>query len=344
MFYWNQDKEHRFAQNLIEEKCDFSPIYLKGLKLGKPSRFLVFDLCKIIKKSNPEIVITPEFQIITLQLIIIRIFLNKKFKLISLCDDSLTMIENNHCLISLHSLGRKLLMPFMDEIILLDYDSYEWYRKKYNKGVWIPIIRDEVIERNSINRLIPTSNSLIKNNCLINKKVILYVGRLVAVKNLQSLLLAVSNLQREDFVVIIIGSGPELKNLLKLSFSLKINNKVKFLGRIEGEELKAWYNIANLFVLPSIHEPFGAVVNEALLAGVYCIVSNVAGSRCLINNDVNGETFNPSDIKELSLILDKWLAKVYPLSNNLEMRPNLMFVTFDQMMSKLKNVLIKYDS
>lgn len=67
----------------------------------------------------------------------------------------------------------------------------------------------------------------------------------------------------------------------------------------EGDDLYVWYKAADTLVLPSYREPFGAVVNEALLAGCKCVVSKNAGASCLINEGINGYTFDPTSIDDL---------------------------------------------
>lgn len=53
-------------------------------------------------------------------------------------------------------------------------------------------------------------------------------------------------------------------------------------------------------MLLSFQEAFGAVVNEALLAGCKCIVSEKAGSQCLVENDKNGYVVNPTDLENIA--------------------------------------------
>ena len=79
---------------------------------------------------------------------------------------------------------------------------------------------------------------------------------------------------------------------------------IYYVGRKEGIELKAWYLAGQILVLPSSYEPFGAVVNEALLAGEFAMVSENAGATCLIN-DENGLILDIRkpiiDFKEITL-------------------------------------------
>jgi glycosyltransferase involved in cell wall biosynthesis len=61
----------------------------------------------------------------------------------------------------------------------------------------------------------------------------------------------------------------------------------------ESRELVAAYHAADLFVLPSLHEPFGIVVLEAWSAGVPVIAAEVGGLKKLITGNQNGVFFDP---------------------------------------------------
>ena len=72
-----------------------------------------------------------------------------------------------------------------------------------------------------------------------------------------------------------------------------------------------------------LNERFGAVVNEALLAGMPVLCSNRAGAEDLIEPGVNGELIDPLDIPELSLKLEQTLARLPPVAS-IEPRPDRM--------------------
>ena len=91
------------------------------------------------------------------------------------------------------------------------------------------------------------------------------------------------------------------------------NERVLCVGKKEGRDLYACYNVGQMFVLPSYYERFGAVVNEALLAGCYTLCSSVAGAACLIEPGKNGDIFDPHRLDELVEKLDSALAKCVPL-------------------------------
>ena len=144
------------------------------------------------------------------------------------------------------------------------------------------------------------SHSMQREYGLHGKRVVLYVGRLAPEKNLECLVRAAAALP-EDAVLVIAGSGSLGPELQDLAVRLKVS--AIFTGWLEGERLAAWYNLADVFVLPSLVEPFGAVVNDALAAGCFCLVSGRCGSSCLIRQGWNGELFDPEDEERLASLL-----------------------------------------
>ena len=114
---------------------------------------------------------------------------------------------------------------------------------------------------------------------------------------------------------------------------LGLANNVLFTGKVEGLELLSWYFLAGLFVLPSMHEPFGAVVNEALIAGCSVLCSEKAGARTLINRS-NGAVFDPESIDELTYLLKKFTPKRLNMSE-VKMRKSKMSIRFKEMATEL---------
>lgn len=119
--------------------------------------------------------------------------------------------------------------------------------------------------------------------------------------------------------------GNELKNFL-CNIS---NHNIIFTGRLEGDYLYAWYNIAEIFILPSIKEPFGAVTNEALLGGCFSLISDKAGSNCLIKKGINGYVFNHSDYIEFINILKKSTSEIPLRDYPLKLRDSKMLYSFE---------------
>jgi glycosyltransferase involved in cell wall biosynthesis len=70
------------------------------------------------------------------------------------------------------------------------------------------------------------------------------------------------------------------------------------------EELPAFYAGAGAFIHPALSEPWGLVINEAMASGLPIISSrNVGAAKELVQEGVNGFTFDPEDIEELARLM-----------------------------------------
>lgn len=136
-----------------------------------------------------------------------------------------------------------------------------------------------------------------KNN---NLKVIGTVGRLDPMKGVKNLLLATKELLDNGyaFEVLIVGDGRYRNELLKLSETLGINKRVYFLGY--KEEPAEFYNMMDIFVLPSLSEGFGLVNLEAMASGIPVITTDVGCASEAVINLANGIIVPPGDVTSLS--------------------------------------------
>lgn len=96
------------------------------------------------------------------------------------------------------------------------------------------------------------------------RKIIFAVGRHVYYKGFEYLIRAMAHTQK--CVLLLAGSGPLTPQLQTLAHSLNLNDKIQFLGRIEDDELAAYYHAADIFCMPSVEpsEAFGLVQIEAM--------------------------------------------------------------------------------
>lgn len=324
-FLYKEDSSQKFDMQALYNLCKFKPRFLKTISILSRRQKFCTNIWTILRKEKPEVVIVPEFKILTVQILLYKWLFRKKFKIVSMCDDSWDMIANDHDFSMAHKKMRQLITPLLDSLLLVDDRVTNWYRHKYGKGIWLPIIRDERREIPEYERVCKLSLGYREQFELKDKKVLLYVGRLAPVKNLDRLIDAIAT-TKEDFTTVIVGSG-ELDEVLKQKVS-KIDKPIVFAGRYEGDGIRAWYNVADAFILPSYLEPFGAVTNEALIAGCECLISENAGSSCLIDK-TNGITFNPYDIDEMAKVIDKTMNKI-DLRNEITLRPSKMNVLFNE--------------
>lgn len=329
LFYKNQDT-HIFNYFQLESQLGFVPIFLKK-RVSIFGKTIYGGIWQQLKEFRPDIVMVGEFGLSTLSVILFKLFSKRSFKVSSLCDDSYNMVAEHNDFSITHRLARRIITPMLDDLILVDSRVVEWYQHHYQKGVYFPIIRDDKKARNMYNDLLPRSLQTAETHNILDKYVYLFVGRLIPLKNVETIIKAFFRLKQKNSFLVIIGDG-ELKSSL-MSNTSNANNVI-FTGRLEGDDLYLWYNIADCLVLASYQEAFGAVTNEALIAGCWSIVSEKAGSQCLIREGKNGYTFNPRDVEELK---EKMMLSYEqrPIHNRRVLRDNLMFDNYHSMVEAL---------
>lgn len=124
----------------------------------------------------------------------------------------------------------------------------------------------------------------------------LYIGRIVDIKNLKFLVEIFNAMP--NFTLAIIGVGEQQEFLQSIS-----NKNIIFRGAIENKFIGAEFAKNDVFILPSLIEPWGLVVEEALYFGLPVLISDRCGSSELIKNGINGFIFDPTDKNSLMQII-----------------------------------------
>ncbi len=135
-------------------------------------------------------------------------------------------------------------------------------------------------------------------------KIILSVCRLSPEKNIVMLLRAFARIDTYGIYLVIVGEGQEKEHLKSLSRELKIGGKVIFTGHRRDPE--KFYNIADIFVLPSVYEGFGHVYLEAMASGLPCVGLRsdyprvVVATEEIIRDGETGYLADPDQVEDLS--------------------------------------------
>jgi 1,2-diacylglycerol 3-alpha-glucosyltransferase len=131
--------------------------------------------------------------------------------------------------------------------------------------------------------------------------------RFVVQKNLLRLLEAYSRYCRScasPWGLVILGDGPLRPEAERHIRGLGLEKHVSAPGAISYDALPAYYGLASAFVLPSVIEPWGLVVNEAMAAGLPVLVSEHCGcAQDLVERGRNGFTFDPCNIEEQASLM-----------------------------------------
>lgn len=332
--YWNL-RDQTFDYEKIYAQFAFKPYYLKEvLKLG--ARSIWGGIWKHLDEFQPDVVLVSEYGITALMVLLHRFLKRKHYKVVSICDDSYNMLADKNEFSALHRMARRIVVPRLDDLVLVEPKAEEWYQQHYGKGFCFPIIKKEKATRADYARVLENSKRIRHEYALEDKKVFLFVGRLVDLKNVGTAIRSFSRLDQSMHAFVVVGDGSKREDWEALARELNVN--VLFIGRLEGDALNAWYNVADIFVLPSYQEAFGAVTNEALLAGCYALVSNKAGSSCLIEEGVNGYTFSPMDMEELATRMSEIAGYAVDYDAN-GLKKNQMLVSYDEYMQNMVNTL-----
>lgn len=186
-----------------------------------------------------------------------------------------------------------------------------------------------------------------KYNLQPNQPVILTVNRLCAsesYKGYDKVLEALPKIKAEipDVHYIIVGKGDDRDRLENYIKELGLNHSVTLAGFVPDEELCNYYNLCDVFAMPSKLEGFGIVYLEALACGTPCLGGNQDGAIDALCNGKFGALIDPDNVAEIAQTLIEILEKTYP--NRLMYQPEALreqvietygFHRFQQRVAKL---------
>jgi glycosyltransferase involved in cell wall biosynthesis len=126
--------------------------------------------------------------------------------------------------------------------------------------------------------------------------IVLYVGSLIERKGLRHLLPAFAGVLEciPEAMLVVIGEGPQKRDLQALAQSIGISGKVTWLPFMQQEDVRRWMQRARVLVLPSTEEGQGVVLLEAMACGTPVVGSRVGGIQDVITPDV-GALVQPAD-------------------------------------------------
>ncbi len=140
---------------------------------------------------------------------------------------------------------------------------------------------------------------------------LVWVGRVIEQKGLRYLISALPTVLKQfpTAKLLIIGTGTEVKNLKKQATKLGVSGVVIFYGAVnDRKKLNDLLCGCDLFVFPSVWEPFGMVITEAMASGLPVVASRVGGIPEIVNKNT-GFLVPPRSAKVLAKIIITALGK-----------------------------------
>jgi glycosyltransferase involved in cell wall biosynthesis len=142
-----------------------------------------------------------------------------------------------------------------------------------------------------------------------DKRYLLYVGRLVAVKGLDLLLDAFAQLvqNQRDVELVLVGDGAERLVLAQRATTLGIRDKVHFVGAQPHERVVLWMNAGDVFCLPSHKEGLPTVLLESLACGTPVVATSVGGIPEIVTDGQVGRLVHSRDPREMAACIEEVL-------------------------------------
>lgn len=190
-----------------------------------------------------------------------------------------TAIENADLVLGVSKYFSKELLKISKNIIL-DYSSNSYKTSIFK--VLNPIPKKE--------------NFGYKNNDFI----IIATGFFIKRKAHLDILKAVGLLRNKNIKIILIGGGPLENEINSEAKRLGIDKQIRLINFITQKELVDWYNIADITVFPSLYEPFGLGLLEAMACGLPAIATKTWGPKEMIIENINGFLVDKKSPQQIS--------------------------------------------
>jgi len=297
------NREWEIANNQIILNSKILPGIHKYIRSREITIHLNWGLWKAILRYNPDIVITSGYDMLAYweAFLYCKIF-KKKY-----------ILWNGSTLLSAGRING--FMGRIKQMIIRGADRYIAYGKRSaeylthmgaSKGhIHVGINTVDMNWFRKKAKEFHQDKNLLEERSRYPKILMLYVGQLINRKGIYQLLKALSELHDPNVGLLIVGSGPQGRELEEFCKDQNLEN-VYFEGFQQQEALLRYYSLADVLILPSFKEVWGLVVNEALASGIFVLCSSYAGAAYdLIKEGWNGILFNPHSIKELIILIRK---------------------------------------
>lgn len=167
---------------------------------------------------------------------------------------------------------------------------------------------------------------LVGKHGLQGKKVLFTASRLNSAERYKGhdVLFEALKLLPEEFVWLIAGEGDDLTRLRDLCAALRMESRVIFLGKVPEEDLADYFNLCDVYAMPSTGEGFGIVFLQALACGKPVVAGNRDGSLEPLMGGSLGFAVNPDSPEEVANAILSAVRGLDPRSNPAYLREQVV--------------------
>ncbi|MEI8121723.1 MAG: glycosyltransferase family 4 protein [bacterium] len=150
------------------------------------------------------------------------------------------------------------------------------------------------------------------------KKTVLFLGRITAQKGPDYFIEAAARVLEKapDVVFVMAGSGDMLPRMIERVGELRLGRNFHFTGFLNGHDVERMYAMSDLYVMPSVSEPFGLSPLEAMVYDVPVILSKQAGVNEILPNAMTVDFWDVDDIANKILAVLKYPALTREMLRN----------------------------
>ncbi len=282
-------KSHRFEKSLVIPKADLVDVHeMKVREVNKVGNLAVHNYSNIIRAQNPDYLIVHETGFFNLHAFL-YLWRSKGRAMIS------TEIgqSNTNLLSAVSKVVRKWVGPRTECVIA--------HSPAAMKSDLVPggkTIRAFHAVNAQISSVLKEPDSDLLR--------LVFLGQVIPRKGLDLFLTILEEIRGEfDFHFTVIGDG----EMIWLEDEIKqrgLSEQVTAAGFLEGARQREVIDQHDVFVLPSRYDTYGAVTQEVASRGLALFISKNAGSHVMVEEGVNGYSFNPENVKEAAEMLRKF--------------------------------------
>jgi len=203
-------------------------------------------------------------------------------------------------------------IPFIKYVFAIGDEATQYYLSISKKWRVIPFIY--VTESKSPIQINKTTDD--------NKKTVnyVYIGSISDRKNVISIFRALRLLPNVNLKIDIIGEGNQKSKIQKYCIQKGISHLVNFRGVIPMNEINSLLCNYDILILPSKHDGWGAVINEAITSGLFVICSDKCGAKSLILNEKIGIIAKSTRSKEFFKVIAHSIDNINSIRMNKQYR------------------------
>jgi glycosyltransferase involved in cell wall biosynthesis len=129
-------------------------------------------------------------------------------------------------------------------------------------------------------------------------KIVLYFGRITMQKGPEYFVHAAKRVLEvyKDVKFVVAGSGDQAQRMIEMAAALGIGHKLLFTGFLRGKDIARVFAIADLYVMPSVSEPFGIAPLEAMSHDVPVLISRTSGVSEVLTNALKCDFWDVTDM------------------------------------------------